>query len=172
MAIFGDFWWQFFCPKLPVYKSFDIYIMGFGNKFGNFCQNAGDFLVWTPGHTVEYSKFLAFGVYQFQCLCTYTYLYSTSIKNRCFLFIFLRVSAFSQFTLPTHPKVSWPVSLRCTIFCRTIFIECQIWICFKAVALINYFMLSMSKPDWNWPFCTNTYILLFYKMASSNQFSL
>ena len=123
-------------------------------------------------YVVEYSMFLAFSVYQFQCLCTYTYLYSTSIKNRCFLFIFLRVSAFSQFTLPTHPKVSWPVSLRCTIFCRTIFIECQIWICFKAVALINYFMLSMSKPDWNWPFCTNTYILLFYKMASSNQFSL
>ena len=30
MAIFGGVWRQFFCPKSPVYKSFDVDILGFG----------------------------------------------------------------------------------------------------------------------------------------------
>ena len=30
LAIFGGIWWQFFCPKSQVYKSFDVDILGFG----------------------------------------------------------------------------------------------------------------------------------------------
>ena len=50
LAIFGSFQQQFFCPKLPIYKCFDVEILVFsklaycGNKFGDFHQNVGYFL--------------------------------------------------------------------------------------------------------------------------------
>ena len=61
LAIFKPFWQQIFCPKSPknlLYKSFDVDILGLekivvscGEKFGDFCQNVGDFFVQTPGHS-------------------------------------------------------------------------------------------------------------------------
>ena len=55
LEAFGD---NFFCQKLPFHKSFYVDILGFGKfiyvlwrQIWRFCQNAGDFLVWTPGHT-------------------------------------------------------------------------------------------------------------------------